>query len=255
MERNPGEDLGGNPAAEAGHVSGVAEGETSSAAGGGGAGFSAGISAGLSTGSSGDERGLSVDERGSGDVPNAADPAGKAPLPAAALTAAAPAPAAAQTAAPAAAAAPVEAAHAAQADQADAAPAPAVVRPLLVETVDASVVFSYLKSARIKYTAVAASRRWVALGASTGSVYIFQRGTGAGTGAGGVTGPKGQLQYRQMVANNDGDVTALAFAANDNVLAIGTAKGVVLTLELNLDSSKEKTKVRVHASETGAVPV
>ena len=71
----------------------------------------------------------------------------------------------------------------------------------------------------------------MALGATTGSVYIFQRG------------PKGVLQYRQMVANNDGEVTALAFAANDNVLAIGTAKGVVFVLELNLDSSKEKTKV------------
>ena len=74
--------------------------------------------------------------------------------------------------------------------------------------------------------------RWVALGANTGSVYIFQRGPG-----------RTPLQYRQMVANNDGDVSAMAFAPNDNLLAVGTAKGAVLVLELNLDGSKEKTKV------------
>jgi hypothetical protein len=73
--------------------------------------------------------------------------------------------------------------------------------------------------------------RWLALGANTGSVYLFQRGV------------RGALQYRQMAANNDGDVAVLAFAPNDNLLAVGTAKGTVLVLELNLDSSKEKTKV------------
>jgi len=70
------------------------------------------------------------------------------------------------------------------------------------------------------------------LGATTGSVYVFQRSG------------RGPLQYRQMVAINDGEVTALAFAPNDNVLAVGTAKGAVVVFELNLDSSKEKTKVR-----------
>ena len=74
--------------------------------------------------------------------------------------------------------------------------------------------------------------RYVVLGATTGSVYIFQRSGRA------------PLQYRQMVANNDGEVTALAFAPNDNLLAVGTAKGAVVVFELNLDSSKEKTKVR-----------
>ena len=45
-------------------------------------------------------------------------------------------------------------------DEVPVAEAPVDRSMVMVETLDASVVFSYIKSARIKYTAVAASRRY-----------------------------------------------------------------------------------------------
>ena len=97
-------------------------------------------------------------------------------------------------------------------------------------------------SGRIKYTCIAASGRYLALGATTGGVYCFSRA---------------ERKLLQVIPNaKEGAISSLRFAANDRFVAVGTSKGCVIVIEHNLDNLKIKPKrVRVSTDMHKGSPV
>ncbi|XP_072033287.1 LOW QUALITY PROTEIN: uncharacterized protein [Amphiura filiformis] len=85
-------------------------------------------------------------------------------------------------------------------------------------------------SARIKYTSIGVSRRYIALGASTGGLYIFHRES---------------LKYLQVLTNKEGAVTKVAFAPDDNIVGFATSFGFVIAWELNLDTRDQPERLAI----------
>ncbi|XP_006811585.1 uncharacterized protein LOC102809991 [Saccoglossus kowalevskii] len=80
---------------------------------------------------------------------------------------------------------------------------------------------------RIKYTCVAVCRQFVAFGASTGGLYIFHRESS---------------KYLQVLANKEGFLTHIAFAPNENLLALSTRCGTVAVWELTNIEKRTKAE-------------
>ena len=76
--------------------------------------------------------------------------------------------------------------------------------------------------------------RYIALGANTGSVYIYDRPDAK---------LKRELKHREMLASTEGEVSCLKFSPSQALLAVGFLKGAVLVFELNFEQAKEKPKV------------
>ncbi|KJE92802.1 hypothetical protein CAOG_03702 [Capsaspora owczarzaki ATCC 30864] len=152
---------------------------------------------------------------------------------------------------------------------------------LLVESESMSSVLEPLATARrIKYTCLDVSRRYLAFGANSGGLYVFDRlsgrttsnlataasgqtitelgptvvvpsaaAAGAAAGAGGATGQAGMHRFLLLLASKHGALTCIKFAPNDNVIAMGTVQGIVLVWQLNLHRAKLKEKQIVAITE------
>ncbi|GAM22685.1 hypothetical protein SAMD00019534_058600, partial [Acytostelium subglobosum LB1] len=122
---------------------------------------------------------------------------------------------------------------------------------LSLESVD-SVLAPVGGSGRVKYTCLDVSRRYLVLGANTGSIYFFERKM--------VQSQQHQHQQQSimpMLLNNDGvvfnqilsfndirdSITSIKInPTNDNLVAIATQK-VIFVIEPNLTIRKEKEKI------------
>ncbi|XP_071954746.1 uncharacterized protein [Antedon mediterranea] len=77
---------------------------------------------------------------------------------------------------------------------------------------------------RIKYTCVALSKRFIAFGATSGGLYIFQRDT---------------HKYLQVIVNKEGSVTHVKFAPDDNLVGLSTNNGYIVIWQLNVVNRKK----------------
>ncbi|ELU10100.1 hypothetical protein CAPTEDRAFT_187261 [Capitella teleta] len=94
-------------------------------------------------------------------------------------------------------------------------------------------------SPRIKYTCLSVSSSHIALGCSTGSIYVFERCS---------------LQHVQMVSAEakDGSIVALSLASSGAALAYATSSGVVVIVDLHLEKRTKPEKLRVTTDHKGA---
>uniref|UniRef100_T1IXV8 Uncharacterized protein n=1 Tax=Strigamia maritima TaxID=126957 RepID=T1IXV8_STRMM len=106
--------------------------------------------------------------------------------------------------------------------------------PVLAELTLLSDVFLPLKSsARIKYLSFDVSKCYLIFGASTGSIYIFQRNP---------------LKFLQVLANKDGAITQICLAPDDNLIGYATSKGLVIIMEHNIDKRGNQMPKRLQLS-------
>lgn len=97
---------------------------------------------------------------------------------------------------------------------------PTLTTYLLVEFQSlAGVLAPFRNTTRVKYVCFDVSKRYLALGATSGDVFLFQRDTCAFVGT---------------VANKEGSVTQVALGPGDGILALATSRGHVLVVEHNL---------------------
>ena len=106
---------------------------------------------------------------------------------------------------------------------------------LLVELNDASPLFSPVKTLnRLKYTCIAVSAKYVALGANSGGLYLFQRSS--------------IWSYLKLIPNKDGALVSVAFSPNDNYIGICSEKQVAIW-ELNLDGREKPVRIKSTSGE------
>ena len=106
---------------------------------------------------------------------------------------------------------------------------------LLVELNDASPLFSPVRSLnRLKYTCIAVSAKYVALGANSGGLYLFQRSN--------------SWRYLNLIPNKDGALVSVAFSPNDNYIGICSEKQVAIW-ELNLDGREKPVRIKSTSCE------
>eukprot|EP00117_Sycon_ciliatum_P015169 scpid48115/ scgid15129/ Hermansky-Pudlak syndrome 5 protein homolog; Ruby-eye protein 2 len=108
---------------------------------------------------------------------------------------------------------------------------------LLLQLNDASSLFTPVKALnRLRYTCLAVSSRYVALGANTGGLYIFSRSS--------------VWEYLNIVPNRDGvgSMVSVAFSPNDNFVGMCFAKHVGVW-ELNLDGRNKPVRIKWTACE------
>ncbi|XP_033126305.1 Hermansky-Pudlak syndrome 5 protein-like [Anneissia japonica] len=74
------------------------------------------------------------------------------------------------------------------------------------------------------YTCLALSKRFIAFGATSGAIYIFQRDTN---------------KYLQVLVNKEGPVSHVAFAPDDNLVGLSTNNGLVVIWQLNIANRKK----------------
>ncbi|PIK33722.1 hypothetical protein BSL78_29460 [Apostichopus japonicus] len=84
------------------------------------------------------------------------------------------------------------------------------------------------QSARIKYSALDVSKEHIALGASTGSVYIFQRDN---------------LNYILQLSGNNGSISKLLFSRRCDRLAVVTWDSLIVVWELNIQERKNPVQI------------
>ncbi|XP_033645759.1 uncharacterized protein LOC117305115 isoform X2 [Asterias rubens] len=105
---------------------------------------------------------------------------------------------------------------------------------LLAQLISTDGLMTPIKaSARIKYTCIAVSRNYIALGASSGSLYVFHRNT---------------LKYLQAFANSEGGLTKVVFAPDDNIVGIATSQGFVVVLELNIERRLSSERLAISSA-------
>ncbi|XP_064601056.1 uncharacterized protein LOC135467222 [Liolophura sinensis] len=93
-------------------------------------------------------------------------------------------------------------------------------------------------SARLRYTCMCVSRRYIALGANTGAVYIFGRES---------------LKHLQVVlAEKDSSpVSQVCFGPIDNLLGYACSNGNIIVVELNIERRSKPERVRLSVEHSG----
>ncbi|XP_013390799.1 uncharacterized protein LOC106159140 isoform X3 [Lingula anatina] len=93
-------------------------------------------------------------------------------------------------------------------------------------------------SARIKYTSLSVSKQYIALGSTTGAVYIFQ---------------KSALKYLQLLSSEtEGSVIKVEFSPDDEICAYATSKGYVVVMELNISKRGKPERLRLSVDHKNA---
>ncbi|XP_059144829.1 uncharacterized protein LOC131931998 [Physella acuta] len=87
------------------------------------------------------------------------------------------------------------------------------------------------RSARLKYTCISVSKKYVALGSNTGGVYIFSRDT---------------LKYLQVVFGDTdaNSVTCVSLAPSDQHVGFALSTGHVAVFELNIEKRAKPERIR-----------
>ncbi|KAJ7369971.1 Hermansky-Pudlak syndrome 5 [Desmophyllum pertusum] len=81
---------------------------------------------------------------------------------------------------------------------------------------------------RIKYTCMTANMKYIAMGSSTGGLYIFDKKT---------------LKHLRFISNKDGPIHAVCFTQRRSLLGVATSLGIVLVWEVSSrHRSREKPK-------------
>ncbi|XP_071112964.1 uncharacterized protein [Haliotis cracherodii] len=94
------------------------------------------------------------------------------------------------------------------------------------------------RSARLRYTCVSVSKKYIALGSNTGGVYIFARDT---------------LKHLQVVYGDveSSPLSLTALSPNDNFVAYATGSGQVVVMEMNIEKRQKPERVRVTSDHVG----
>ncbi|CAL1533714.1 unnamed protein product, partial [Lymnaea stagnalis] len=94
------------------------------------------------------------------------------------------------------------------------------------------------RSARLKYTCLSVSRKYIALGSNTGGVYIFSRDT---------------LKYLQVVfADTEANpVVCVSLPSSDQHVGVALSTGLVAVFELNIDKRIKPERIRSSQDHSG----
>ncbi|XP_067673976.1 uncharacterized protein [Haliotis asinina] len=94
------------------------------------------------------------------------------------------------------------------------------------------------RSARLRYTCVSVSKKYIALGSNTGGVYIFTRDT---------------LKHLQVVYGDveSSPLSCTALSPNDNFVAYSTGSGHVVVMEMNIEKRQKPERVRLTSDHVG----
>ncbi|XP_046573674.1 Hermansky-Pudlak syndrome 5 protein homolog [Haliotis rubra] len=94
------------------------------------------------------------------------------------------------------------------------------------------------RSARLRYTCVSVSKKYIALGSNTGGVYIFTRDT---------------LKHLQVVYGDveSSPLSCTALSPNDNFVAYSTGSGHVVVMEMNIEKRQKPERIRLTSDHVG----
>ncbi|KAL3842655.1 hypothetical protein ACJMK2_020645 [Sinanodonta woodiana] len=103
---------------------------------------------------------------------------------------------------------------------------PAWSHMLVESTMLDDLLLPVKRSARLKYTCLSVSKKYIALGSNTGGVYIFSREN---------------LKHLQLVfgEKETSPVTMVQLSPNDNLVGFSVSSGSVYVIELNLEKKKK----------------
>ncbi|EEB11189.1 conserved hypothetical protein [Pediculus humanus corporis] len=106
---------------------------------------------------------------------------------------------------------------------------------LLTEYEDLSCIFTPLKSTtRIKYTCFNTSNSYLIFGATSGSLYVFQREP---------------CCFLQLLPNKEGSVTQVSISPDEKFIGFSTVKGMVCILEKTSNGIKHLITATEHQNE------
>ncbi|XP_020899481.1 Hermansky-Pudlak syndrome 5 protein, partial [Exaiptasia diaphana] len=94
-------------------------------------------------------------------------------------------------------------------------------------------------SSRIKYNCLSVGKKFIAVGASSGGLYLYYRKT---------------LEYFRLIATKDGQITKVCFAKEKNYLGFATSTGIVMVVDIG-SKTRDKPKYLRRSEEHKGVSV